>query len=1229
MAEKLFQARIDILTVIELSSTLWDITANVVDISGSFTALDMQVGDKVLITGVGVTGITVYDRYVVVEIIGRDTVFCNFTISYDETGTPKTMNGYPLTGPHLVGRAYGTDNILMEMPSSHEIEDEFRKDQGMVNMNLHELATHSGPGGILEDDILAFAEGAYRPYWEKPDSEVASPVIYYGAIEDPTQLPSGISRVFLNGAWVATAFEVFKRDEIEGKVRENRLRDKWLRLGSGAASGQFEVSENMLHIGGYTPGGTIITRIGSTGEFSSTNAFKPVSISVLGQEVSFTNPTTWYARLVFIGGEFDTRSEFSNEFTFLTSDTQPFTGLSYYCFDQGHFSGFVMIYGTEPGVYTYLESYWGVESPAYFELSLGELVPDLPTLRAIPYEKILAPAPINHEYIEVDDFNQLFSVNMTNIKLLKGLPVYDTVEDARADGLPVNQLFRTSTGHVMINFSTALPMRFLADYNNTYEATLQANFDFIFPDPPSVPFTIDWGDGTPPEEITEYINKGTTFAIFLSHTYGRLSVCTITWNFDIIETPVYIGIGGAITGCPSLVELPCINWWFYDAMEFPDEVLYVGVETLNVYTTKIFTLNLDWFTSLKVVNISICPMFTGLGLTTSHIIEELYIDQCSEFINLPDLSLLQGLHYLSFNSSINLPSASINEILGYYKDTYLPELLQVNLSNTSFADPTLLSEAMANNPQCIFYVDTSMALAGVITSVANTSIGIQLAFPELIGGGFTIYFGDGDSATFNNNTSTLITDWGTYYSGEINHEYVNAGYYEVRVEVDLHTAGVIKIWLDPDNQGVMQSLFMYRDLVQLWVGSYDGQDISNATNLRKLEINRATEVGIPNLSKLTQLVTYEDIGSLTTTPADFSYNTLLENLTIAETYLATPPDLSPFVSTLKYLNISYCGNLASPPDITGLTTLQVLTLLGCTLFTQSHIDSLFDYFSVLRPTIVAAQLGGNGRIPTLSKVAAAQAANPQCSFEWDETIFLARVSVGANEEANFALVTPAENTNPVRFDYGDSNYDDIYNDVTKMDGYAYFANQSYVYSGDYEVRIDNNLSDCYLLSVNRALIVNLHTMPLMKYLWLFNYRGTELPDFTKVPLLENFQLVNFTQSLPVIDLSGLQYLNTFNIYEGEIAGIDISDCPLLEEISIYAVALAEIPTLTGHDYLTILSLRYCELTVELVDEVLTYFGTYRATITYVYLDQNAVPTPSVLLAAQTANPQCTFTVDQT
>lgn len=56
------------------------------------------------------------------------------------------------------------------------------------------------------------------------------------------------------------------------------------------------------------------------------------------------------------------------------------------------------------------------------------------------------------EFILIDDYNRTADIHMTHVKLSKGLPVYADNAAAIAGGLAVNELYRKSTGEVMIVF---------------------------------------------------------------------------------------------------------------------------------------------------------------------------------------------------------------------------------------------------------------------------------------------------------------------------------------------------------------------------------------------------------------------------------------------------------------------------------------------------------------------------------------------------------------------------------------------------------------------------------------------------------------------------------------------------------------------------------------------------------------------------------------------------------
>jgi uncharacterized repeat protein (TIGR02059 family) len=101
----------------------------------------------------------------------------------------------------------------------------------------------------------------------------------------------------------------------------------------------------------------------------------------------------------------------------------------------------------------------------------------------------------------------------------------------------------------------------------------------------------------------------------------------------------------------------------------------------------------------------------------------------------------------------------------------------------------------------------------------------------------------------------------------------------------------------------------------------------------------------------------------------------------------------------------------------------------------------------------------------------------------------------------------------------------------------------------------------------------------------------------------------------------------------DLSNTSITEPPILTGLTALQIlyltntSITEPPVLTGLSVLREFSIAQCPaLHTADLDTILTYFGTYRENITVVYLGQypEVLPTTSVLEAAQTANPQCTF-----
>lgn len=93
---------------------------------------------------------------------------------------------------------------------------------------------------------------------------------------------------------------------------------------------------------------------------------------------------------------------------------------------------------------------------------------------------------------------------------------------------------------------------------------------------------------------------------------------------------------------------------------------------------------------------------------------------------------------------------------------------------------------------------------------------------------------------------------------------------------------------------------------------------------------------------------------------------------------------------------------------------------------------------------------------------------------------------------------------------------------------------------------------------------------------------------------------------------------------------DVSGLIGLTFLSFAGLPISDTPDLTGLTVLEHLNLADTALDLTDIDAVLTFYGTLRENITEVYLTQTPpiVPTALTLEAAQTANPQCTFYVDE-
>ena len=136
----LFRARFDISIVNDLPyvTPTWEVTGILVDVTGSFTAMDIAVGDLLICRGYTNNSQVVFDRYRVVAIPGRTYVNATLEVVMDSDTTPQSNAGRPGTGSFPIGSHFWYENLTVKA-SFYQNQFEADYDAGIDNLNLEEL----------------------------------------------------------------------------------------------------------------------------------------------------------------------------------------------------------------------------------------------------------------------------------------------------------------------------------------------------------------------------------------------------------------------------------------------------------------------------------------------------------------------------------------------------------------------------------------------------------------------------------------------------------------------------------------------------------------------------------------------------------------------------------------------------------------------------------------------------------------------------------------------------------------------------------------------------------------------------------------------------------------------------------------------------------------------------------------------------------------------------------
>jgi hypothetical protein len=121
-------ARYDVSQVDWVSDSSWNLIGEVVDLTGSYTAADVDTGYKITQRGVDAMGRVVYDRFIITSIVERDENYLSIIVRAD---TIKNNAGQPLTGSFPIGAwNYKANWYKAQIDPDYET--------GIDNLNLNE-----------------------------------------------------------------------------------------------------------------------------------------------------------------------------------------------------------------------------------------------------------------------------------------------------------------------------------------------------------------------------------------------------------------------------------------------------------------------------------------------------------------------------------------------------------------------------------------------------------------------------------------------------------------------------------------------------------------------------------------------------------------------------------------------------------------------------------------------------------------------------------------------------------------------------------------------------------------------------------------------------------------------------------------------------------------------------------------------------------------------------------
>lgn len=175
-----FMGRYDVSRVDSINDTTFRLSGEFVDLTGSYTAMDADINDKIIMRGYNSTGKIVYDRFKIVGIDAANTSTLEVFVISDYPSGVQNMTGWPGTGSFPIASPTSDTSKLTYRTSYYMNGIDPDYDAALDNLNLREVWTKTETG-INSWELIVPTDGVTS--FELPfEPHSTSTITYNGAM---------------------------------------------------------------------------------------------------------------------------------------------------------------------------------------------------------------------------------------------------------------------------------------------------------------------------------------------------------------------------------------------------------------------------------------------------------------------------------------------------------------------------------------------------------------------------------------------------------------------------------------------------------------------------------------------------------------------------------------------------------------------------------------------------------------------------------------------------------------------------------------------------------------------------------------------------------------------------------------------------------------------------------------------------------------------------------------